>query len=270
MGLAWFLLATRSTKYLTVDGVDHGVSLITWSTLVLGASFALAAVVRACHGHAWRENACWRREQAWQAYPAVAYHVSSSIVELAFVLVITFVAAMFTFTLFGFWSIASSNTFALAWFSLILFALGQMYLGQWLVRVTPNGGLAAVAGVAINLLPLFTLWRDSAASWLMSLFVSVTPQHSALQVLQALVFSAAADSCAYDNNDADPFPCRELRLNPSDERRYSEKPTVRTYVEIEYGAQRDSVAYHLVKLAIFLVVLRLLVVMALKKRHAYA
>lgn len=271
LGFAWFLLATRSTEYDTFDGVNHGVSLIAWSTLMLGASFTLGAVARACHDNAWRENTCWRREQAWQAYPAVAYHVSSSIVELVFVLLITFVAAVLTFTLFGFWSITRSGTFTLAWFTLTIFALGQMYLGQWLVRIAPNGGVAAVAGVGINLLPLLTLWRGSAVSTMMSLVVSVTPQHSALQILQALVFGAAADSCIYDNEDVDQLPCRELRLIPSGEgRRYSGKLTVYTYMETEYGAQRDGVAVYLVKLAIFLVVLRFLVIMALKKRQVCA
>ncbi|CAI5746916.1 unnamed protein product [Peronospora destructor] len=275
--LMWFVgvrIATRSTEYDTYDGVNHGASLIAWSTLILGASFVLAAIARSGYGNAWRENACWRREQAWQAYPAAAYHFCSSVVELVFVLGITLVAAILTFTLFGFWSITKSGNFALYWFTLAIFALGQVYLAQWLVRLVPSESIAAVAGIGINLLPLLTFawsWRSSAVSGLTSLLVSLTPQHYALQVTQALVFGAAADSCVYDGGGIQAereLPCRDLRLIPSDERYFIKKLTVFSYAEIKYGAERGSVALRLFELGAFLAMFRFLAIVALKKRQA--
>ncbi|CAI5705073.1 unnamed protein product [Peronospora farinosa] len=270
MWFVWVRIATRSTEYDTFDGVNYGASLIAWSTLVLGASFVLGAIARSGHGNAWRENACWRREQAWQAYPAVAYHFCSSVVELVFVLGITLVAAMLTFTLFGFWSITKSGNFALYWFTLAIFALGQVYLAQWLVRLVPRESIAAVAGTGVNLLPLLSFvwsWRSSAVSRLMSLLVSLTPQHYALQVLQALVFDAAADSCVYDGGGIQAeseLPCRDLRLIPSDER-YFNKDFL--YAEIKYSVERGSVALRLFKLGVFLAMFRFLAIVALKKRQ---
>ncbi|CAI5731218.1 unnamed protein product [Peronospora destructor] len=220
--------------------------------------------------NAWRENACWRREQAWQAYPAATYHFCSSVVELVFVLGITLVAAILTFTLFGFWSITKSGNFALYWFTLAIFALGQVYLAQWLVRLVPSESIAAVAGIGINLLPLLTFvwsWRRSAVSRLMSLLVSLTPQHYALQVMQALVFGAAADSYVYDGGGIQAereLPCRDLRLIPSDERYFVKKLTVFSYAEIKYGAERGSVALRLFELGAFLAMFRFLAIVALK------
>ncbi|RQM16009.1 hypothetical protein DD237_004614 [Peronospora effusa] len=270
MWFVWVRIATRSTEYDTFDGVNYGASLIAWSTLVLGASFVLGAIARSGHGNAWRENACWRREQAWQAYPAVAYHFCSSVVELVFVLGITLVAAMLTFTLFGFWSITKSRNFALYWVTLAIFALGQVYLAQWLVRLVPSESIAAVAGTGVNLLPLLSFvwsWRSSAVSRLMSLLVSLTPQHYALQVLQALVFDAAADSCVYDGGGIQAeseLPCRDLRLIPSDERYFNKNFS---YAEIKYGIERGSVALRLFKLGVFLAMFRFLAIVALKKRQ---
>ncbi|KAL4150917.1 hypothetical protein PRNP1_010306 [Phytophthora ramorum] len=275
MRLLWLFVAARSSEYDTFDGVNHGVSLIAWSTLMLGASFALGAIMRASRGNARRENACWRREQAWQAYPAVMYHVCSSVVELLFVLTITFVAAVFTFTLFGFWSVAESGNFTLYWLTLSIFALGQVYLGQWLVRLAPSESIAAAAGAGINFLPLLMFvwyWRGSALGNLTWLLVFLTPQRLALQVLQALVFGSTADSCIYDIEGIDAvaesqLPCRELRLIPSES--YSteqQQLTVHSYAELEYGAERSSVALRLIELGVFLAVFRFLVVVALQKR----
>ncbi|KAG7376358.1 hypothetical protein PHYPSEUDO_013665 [Phytophthora pseudosyringae] len=249
MWFLWVFIAARSTEYDTFDGVNQGVSLIAWSTLMLGASFALGAIARASRGNDWRENACWRREQAWQAYPAVVYHVCSSVVELLFVLVITFVATPFTFTLLGFWSVAESGNFSLYWLTLATFALGQVYLGQWVVRLVPSGSIAAAACAGMNLLPLLTFvwpWRTSALG---SLAWLLLPQRFALQALQALVFGAATDSCVYEveggANAESELLCREPRLIPSDEHYYSDQQhlTVHSYAELEYAAGRDGVTF---------------------------
>ncbi|ETL78751.1 hypothetical protein L917_20474, partial [Phytophthora nicotianae] len=265
----WFCFATRSTEYDTFDGMNQGASLIAWSTLVTGASFAFGAIATASRGN---EIACWQREQAWQAYPAVVYHVCSSLVELLFVLVITLVVAVFSFTLFGFWSITESGSFSLYWLTLAIFALGQAYLGQWLVGLASGGRVAAAAGAGINLLPLLTFvwpWRKSTLSYLTW---SLLPQRFALQALQALVFGTA-DSCVYEmeNSEAESvrLQCRELRLIPSDEHFYSEHQqlTVHSFAELEYGAERGVVAFRFVELLVFLVVFRVLVIVALQKRQ---
>ncbi|KAG3158653.1 hypothetical protein C6341_g14353, partial [Phytophthora cactorum] len=265
----WVFFVARSTEYDTFDGVNQVASLIAWSTLMLGASLAFGAIVRASRGN---ENACWQREQAWQAYPAMAYHVCSSLVELLFVLVITFVVAVISFTLFGFWSITESGSFLLYWLTLATFSLGQVYLGQWLVRLAPSGSIAAAAGAGINLLPLLTFvwpWRKSALSSLTWLLV---PQRFALQALQALVFGTA-HSCVYDGEAEgaraeSELQCRELRLIPSDQHFYNnqQQVTVHSYAELEYGAERGFVVFRLVELGIFLVVFRILVIVALRKR----
>ncbi|RLN51858.1 hypothetical protein BBP00_00009788, partial [Phytophthora kernoviae] len=255
------------------------VSLIAWSTLTLGASFSLGAIARASHGNAWRENGCWRREQAWQAYPALAYHVCCSVVELLFVLAITFVAGFATFSLFDFWLVATSGNFSLYWFTLAIFALSQLYLGQWLARMASNDGVAAAAGAGINLLPLLMFvwsWRSSALGNFTWLLVLLTPQRIALQVLQALVFGATEDSCVTDIGSPgvegtlakSEVPCRELRLIPSDGRYFNEPQllTVHSYAELEYGAERASVAFRLVGLMAFLVAFRFIAIVALQKR----
>ncbi|EGZ11091.1 hypothetical protein PHYSODRAFT_361736 [Phytophthora sojae] len=280
LSFLWLVVAARSTEYDTFDGVNQGASLIAWSTLMVGASLVLGAVARASRGNAWRENASWRRERAWQAYPEVAYHLCSSVVELVFALAVAFVVAVLIFTLFGFWSVAESGNFSLYWLTLSVFALGQVYLGQWLVRLVSSASYAAVAGAAINLLPLSTFvwsWRSSALGSLVSWLMMLTPQHFALQVLQALVFGAVPDSCAYDSveggasGDDREIPCRELRLIPSEENNFSQQQlTVRTYAELEYGAERGSVAFRLVELGLFLLAFRFLVVVALQKRQTRA
>jgi ABC-type multidrug transport system ATPase subunit len=268
----WLLLASRGTEYDTFDGVNQGVSFVAWSALALGAIFALGAITRVSRGNAWRENACWRREQAWQAYPAVAYHVCSSAVELVCVLAITFVAAVLTFTLSGFWSVAEGGSFSLYWFVLSIFALGQIYLGQWLVRMLPSASVAAAASAGLNLLPMLLFvrsWRSSALGSLIHLLMLLTPQRLALQVLPALVFGVSADTCVDDTTEAErELPCRELRLVPSDFGEAAEQLTVHSYAELEFGADRGSVALRLVELVVFLVVSRFLVVVALHKRRA--
>ncbi|KAG3244155.1 hypothetical protein PI124_g11055 [Phytophthora idaei] len=251
----WVFFVARSTEYDTFDGVNQVASLIAWSTLMLGASLAFGAIVRASRGN---ENACWQREQAWQAYPAMAYHVCSSLVELLFVLVITFVVAVISFTLFGFWSITESGSFLLYWLTLATFSLEKVYLGQWLVRLAPSGSIAAAAGAGINMLPLLTLvwpWRKSALSSLTWLLV---PQRFALQALQALVFGTA-HSCVYDGEAEgaraeSELQCRELRLIPSDHHFYNnqQQVTVHSYAELEYGAERGFVVFRLVELGVFL------------------
>ncbi|RLN75566.1 hypothetical protein BBJ28_00012840, partial [Nothophytophthora sp. Chile5] len=268
----WLFSAARSTEYDTFEGVNYGAALIAWSTLMLGAVFALGAVARASRGNAWRENASWRREQACQAYPALAYHLSSGAVELLLTLVVTFVAVLATFSLFGFWSVAASGSFSLYWMTLAIFALGQLYLGQWLVRSVPSGSLAAAAGVGLNLLPLLLFvwsWRSSMLGNFLWLLMLLTPQRFALQTLQALVFGAAADSCLDDAEEE--ILCHELRLIPADESIYSQQQlTVHSYAELEYGAYRASVTFRLLELVLILVAVRYLVAMALNKRQARA
>ncbi|KAG6620786.1 pleiotropic drug resistance protein ABC superfamily [Phytophthora cinnamomi] len=154
--------------------------------------------------------------------------------------------AVLTFTLFGFWSVATTRNFALYWLTLAIFALGQVYLGQWLVRALAN-----------------------LMSWMMML----TPQRFALDVLLALVFGATPGSCAYDtvqNGVESKIPCRELRLIPSDEIHRDQQLTVHSYAELEYGAERGSVQFRLVQLGVFLLAFRFLVIMALKKRQTSA
>ncbi|RLN72145.1 hypothetical protein BBJ28_00021702, partial [Nothophytophthora sp. Chile5] len=275
LSFVWFLWlfgAARSSEYDTFEGVNYGAALIAWSTLMLGAVFALGAVARASRGNAWREDASWRREQACQAYPALAYHLSSGAVELLLTLAVTFVVVLATFTLFGFWSVAASGSFSLYWLALAIFALGQLCLGQWLVRSVPSGSLAAAAGVGLNLLPLLLFvwsWRSSMLGSFLWLLMLLTPQRFALQTLQALVFGAAADSCL--DAAEEETPCRELRLIPADESVYSQQQlTVHSYAELEYGAYRASVAFRLLELVLILVAVRYLVVMALTKRQTRA
>ncbi|GMF58533.1 unnamed protein product [Phytophthora fragariaefolia] len=271
----WLIAVARRIEYDTFHGVNQGASLIAWSTMVWGASFVLVAVARASRGNAWRESACWHREQAWQAYSPMSYHVCSSVVEMVFVLVLTFVVSVLTFTLFGFWSVAQSGNFSLDWLTLSIFALGQLYLGHWLVRLTPSGISAAVGGAAVNLLPLLTFvwsWRNSALGNLSSWLVMLTPQHYALQGLQSLVFGAAVGSCEYDaaqGGTESAIPCHKLRLIPT-ENHFDQQLTVHSYAELEYGAEQSTVAFRPVQLGVFLLAFRFLVIVALQKRQTQA
>jgi hypothetical protein len=177
-----------------------------------------------------------------------------------------------TFTLSGFWSVAEGGSFSLYWFVLSIFALGQIYLGQWLVRMLPSASVAAAASAGLNLLPMLLFvrsWRSSALGSLIHLLMLLTPQRLALQVLPALVFGVSADTCVDDTTEAErELPCRELRLVPSDFGEAAEQLTVHSYAELEFGADRGSVALRLVELVVFLVVSRFLVVVALHKRRA--
>ncbi|OWZ05554.1 hypothetical protein PHMEG_00022338 [Phytophthora megakarya] len=277
MWFLWIFIAARNTEYDTFDGVNYGVSLIAWSTLVLGSGLTLCATARASRGNAWRENDCWRREQAWKAYPAVTYHTCCLIVELLVVLLITLVAAVFTFTLFDFWSISDSGNFLLYWLTLAIFALGQLYLSQWLVRLVRSGGIAAAAAAGINLLPLLSFVWTLRSTALGNLTWLLVPQRFALQALQALIFGVTADSCISTvevggeaTGVESELVCRDLRLIPSGERYVNQQIAVHSYAEIEYGAYRDSVSLNLVGLVIILVTFRLLVILSLQKRQTCA
>ncbi|KAG7387820.1 hypothetical protein PHYBOEH_008117 [Phytophthora boehmeriae] len=268
MWLSWFFTTARNTEYDTFDGVNEGTTLIAWSTLTVGASLGVGAVAGA-----WRENGCWCREQAWQTYPALIYHACSSIVELLFVLGITFVVGFVTFSLFNFWSVTTISNFSWYWFVLAIFALSQFYFGQWLARMSPNDNVAAAAAAGINLLPLVSFvcsWRSSVLGSFIWLLMLLTPQRFALQVLQAIVFGATEDSCVTVAEAAGvkDIPCRELRLIPSDGPYFSgpQQLTVHSYAELEYGAERSRVAFRLAGLVAFLVAFRFITIVALQKR----
>ncbi|KAG9410913.1 hypothetical protein AC1031_018940 [Aphanomyces cochlioides] len=174
-----------SVEYTTYSGVNGGVGMVFMTTLFVGIISFNSILPLASE-----ERASYYRERASQTYNALWYWVGSTIVEVPYVFVSTFVFTIIYYPFVGF----SGNVVDVIIYGveLSLFVLMNVYFGMLMVYLTPRVDVAASLGVLLN--SIFFLFMGfnpptsqipSGYKWLST----ITPPKYSLSILVAQVFA---------------------------------------------------------------------------------
>ncbi|CAK4517617.1 unnamed protein product [Aphanomyces euteiches] len=174
-----------SVEYTTYSGVNGGVGMVFMTTLFVGIISFNSILPLASE-----ERASYYRERASQTYNALWYWVGSTIVEVPYVFVSTFVFTIIYYPFVGFsGSVVDVIIYGV---ELSLFVLMNVYFGMLMVYLTPRVDVAASLGVLLN--SIFFLFMGfnpptsqipSGYKWLST----ITPPKYSLSILVAQVFA---------------------------------------------------------------------------------
>jgi len=262
-GMFIVLLRARQDEYDTFAGVNHGVGLIAWTTLLFGAVLGAGAVSRALEA-----GRAFRQEHASHIYyPTWVFYASEGVSDVPLVAVLTFVLTSILFVVSSLWHTTGEGSFWLYWLILTTFVLTQLYCAQWLAYVTHRAHVAIAGIVGLNVFSLIVVHFVPSLLWLLS----IMPQRYAFGGLFAIAFGDCSDR--HDHHyESEAIPCHPLREIPKDAAPYYEhhrhqQVTVHSYVAEEFASSRDDVAFNVWMLLASLVVFRYLAVVAVQRRR---
>ncbi|EQC40473.1 hypothetical protein SDRG_02366 [Saprolegnia diclina VS20] len=180
-----FGLVFRGIDYATYSGATGGVGMIFMTSLFIGLiSFNSVLPIAA------EERASFYRERASQTYNALWYFVGSTLAEIPYVFVTTFV---FTIIYYPFVGLNESVGACLFYgLNLSLLVLMNVYLGQLMVYATPRVEVAALMGVLLNSIFFLFMGYNPPASQIPSGYrwlYTITPPKYSLAILTAETFS---------------------------------------------------------------------------------
>ncbi|RHY86960.1 hypothetical protein DYB37_011229 [Aphanomyces astaci] len=180
-----FGLCFRSVDYTTFSGVNGGIGMVFITTLFVGIiSFNSVLPLAA------EERASYYRERASQTYNALWYFVGSTVAEIPYVVVTSFVFTIIYYPFVGFkgsvWDVVFYGI------NLSLFVLYNVYFGQFMAYVMPRVDVAAAMGVLVNSIFFLFMGYNPPASQIPSGYrwlTTICPPKYSLSVLVAQVFS---------------------------------------------------------------------------------
>ncbi|KAF0698139.1 Aste57867_11235 [Aphanomyces stellatus] len=180
-----FGLCYRSVDYTTFSGVNGGIGMVFTTTLFVGIiSFNSVLPLAA------EERSSYYRERASQTYNALWYWVGSTVAEIPYVFLTSFVFTIIFYPFVGFKGNVGDVIFY--GFNLSLLVLMNVYFGQLMSYAMPRVDVAAAMGVLVN--SIFFLFMGfnpptsqipSGYKWLST----ITPPKYSLSVLVADVFA---------------------------------------------------------------------------------
>ncbi|KAF0708649.1 Aste57867_6273 [Aphanomyces stellatus] len=185
-----FGLCYRSVDYTTFSGVNGGIGMVFTTTLFVGIiSFNSVLPLAA------EERSSYYRERASQTYNALWYWVGSTVAEIPYVFLTSFVFTIIFYPFVGFKGNVGDVIFY--GFNLSLLVLMNVYFGQLMAYAMPRVDVAAAMGVLLN--SIFFLFMGfnpptsqipSGYKWLST----ITPPKYSLSVLVAQVFSKCSEA----------------------------------------------------------------------------
>ncbi|KAG7400561.1 hypothetical protein PHYBOEH_005361 [Phytophthora boehmeriae] len=261
LGLVFGLVLVDG-EFTTYQGLNAAVGVIFMTTQYNGIAAYVGTLPFTGH-----ERECYYRERASQTYNALWYFVGATFVEVPYVFFSGFLFTVAFYPLMGF---SSFVTWLYYWLNLSLFILTQTYLGQLFIYALPSVEVAVIVGVLVNaIFLLFAGFNPPAESipegykWL----YYVTPQRYSLSILTALLFGECEQEPIYDPNvqsfvgGGSQLGCQPLQHTPV----AVGNSTVKMYVEKVYGMKHDEMWSNFGCVFIFLFVIRLLSLLALRR-----
>ncbi|CAK4273245.1 unnamed protein product [Aphanomyces euteiches] len=249
-----FGITYLSFDYTTYSGVNGGVGMVFMTTLFIGIiSFNSVLPLSA------EERASYYRERASQTYNALWYWVGSTVAEVPYVFVSTFVFTIIYYPFVGFkGNVGDVIVYGL---ELSLFVLMNVYFGQLMAYAMPRVDVAASMGVLLN--SIFFLFMGfnppesqipSGYRWL----TTITPPKYSLSILVAQIFAKCENGegmGCHTMSKVPPVILTELG---------KENVTVKEFTEFLFNMKYDNtVKYTWVVLAI-IVLFRLLGLLSLR------
>ncbi|CAK4818545.1 unnamed protein product [Aphanomyces euteiches] len=249
-----FGITYLSFDYTTYSGVNGGVGMVFMTTLFIGIiSFNSVLPLSA------EERASYYRERDSQTYNALWYWVGSTVAEVPYVFVSTFVFTIIYYPFVGFkGNVGDVIVYGL---ELSLFVLMNVYFGQLMAYAMPRVDVAASMGVLLN--SIFFLFMGfnppesqipSGYRWL----TTITPPKYSLSILVAQIFAKCENGegmGCHTMSKVPPVILTELG---------KENVTVKEFTEFLFNMKYDNtVKYTWVVLAI-IVLFRLLGLLSLR------
>ncbi|POM65055.1 Pleiotropic drug resistance protein ABC Superfamily, partial [Phytophthora palmivora] len=194
------------------------------------------------------------------------YFVGATFAEIPYVFSSGFLFTILFYPLMGF---TGFSTWLFYWINMSLFILMQTYLGQLFIYALPSVEVAAIVGVLVNaIFLLFAGFNPPAGTipagykWL----YYITPQRYSLSILMSLLFGKCSEDPTYDETTQSYINVgSELGCQPVENAPLSVgHTTVKGYMEDVYKMRYDDIWHHFGCIFIFLVVFRVLSLLALR------
>ncbi|OQR88512.1 ATP-binding Cassette (ABC) Superfamily, partial [Thraustotheca clavata] len=248
-----FGLVYCRVDYSTFTGLTGGIGMIyITSTFISFISFNGSIPL------AGQERPSFYRERASQTYNALWYFVGSTLVEIPYVFLSTFV---FTIIFYPFVRLHDSvGACILYGFNMSLIVLMTAYVGQLMVYAMPSMELAGLVGFTLNNVFFLFLGYAPTASHIPKAyrwFYTINPWKYAMEVLSAQTFATCTDR--------DQIGCNELKNVPPSVLQdiNATTITVKKYIEHSYEMYGDHLLLDIVILVGFIGLFRLLALISL-------
>ncbi|OQR95371.1 ATP-binding Cassette (ABC) Superfamily, partial [Thraustotheca clavata] len=222
-----FGLVYRGVDYATYIGATGGVGMIFMTSLFIGMiSFNSVLPLSS------EERASFYRERASQTYNALWYFVGSTLAEIPYVIVTTFI---FTIIFYPFVGLKESVGACLFYgLNLSLMVLMNVYMGQLMSYAAPRVDVAALIGVLLNSIFFLFMGYNPPSSQIPSGYrwlYHITPPKYSVALLVAETFAKCTEAgteIGCQTMPAEGIPLSLTRaLN-------STKITVQDYIEYNY------------------------------------
>ncbi|OQR85265.1 ATP-binding Cassette (ABC) Superfamily [Achlya hypogyna] len=227
-----FGLVYRGVDYGTYIGATGGVGMVFMTSLFVGMISFNSVLPLASE-----ERASFYRERASQTYNALWYFVGSTLAEIPYVFVSTYIFTIIYYPFVGFHE--SVGACAFYGLNLSLLVLMNVYFGQLMAYAMPRVDVAALVGVLLNSIFFLFMGYNPPASQIPSGYrwlYTITPPKYSVALLVAETFSQCTDGtqlgCRVMPSSGIPLSLSKA-LNKTD-------VTVKEYIEYMYEMKADD------------------------------
>ncbi|OQR95257.1 ATP-binding Cassette (ABC) Superfamily [Achlya hypogyna] len=250
-----FGLVYRGVDYTTFSGATGGVGMVFLTSLFVGM-ISFNSVIPLSG----EERASFYRERASQTYNALWYFVGSTLAEIPYVFLTTFV---FTIIYYPFVGLNESVGACLFYgFNLSMMVLMNVYMGQLMAYSMPNVEVAALVGILFNsIFFLFMGFTPTASNipsgyrWL----YTITPPKYSMAILTAETFA----KCTSNGTE---LGCQPMKAVPPSILQAMNKSsiTVKEYIEHTYEMYYDDSLQNILVVLGCIVLFRVLAMLSLR------
>ncbi|KAF1329408.1 Atp-binding protein, partial [Globisporangium splendens] len=244
-----FGLVFIDAEYKTYQGINAGAGMVFMTTVFIGLiSFNSVLPIAS------EERASFYRERASQTYNALWYFVGSTVAEIPYVFISSFLFTAVFFPMVGFTGV---SRFFFYWLNTSLHVLLQTYIGQFLSYALPSVEVAAIIGVLLN--SIFFLFMGfnppgdaipTGYKWL----YYITPQKYTLSILTSIVFGDCGD-------DTSEIGCQAMLNTPPT---MPAGMTVKQYIESVFLMKHSDIWRDFFVIIAFIVLFRVLAALSLR------
>ncbi|KAG9399961.1 hypothetical protein AC1031_011427 [Aphanomyces cochlioides] len=190
IALAAVLAVLFGITYLSVDYTNYsdvtgGICMVSMTTLFVGIISFNSVLPLASE-----ERSSYYREHALQTYMATWYWIASTVVEIPYVVISTFVFTIIYYPFVGF--TGDVVDVIIYGFELSLHVLMNVYFGMLMVFMTPRVDVAASLGALLNSIFFLFMGFNPPASQIPSGYkwlITITPPKYSLSALVGQVFA---------------------------------------------------------------------------------
>jgi len=256
-----FGITFLDVDYATYQGLNSGMGML-FMTVLFNGFVTLNGIIPL----AARDRAAYYRERASQTYSAAWYFIGSSFAEIPYAFV---GLAIFTIVFFPMVGFTGFGTAVLFWLNYSLFVIQQAYLGQFWAYLMPSEDVAIVMGLLLNnVLYIYTGFSPPYESipegykWL----YTINPMRYPLSIAASLAFADCSTTPEFNattgvfDNVGPELGCQQLLNAPVN----VGNVTVKQYTESVFGMMHDDIARNFGITIVFIVIFRLLALLALR------